>query len=464
MNKDLSLPAQAFLRFVESNPECLDRSNFQALDSPNAFVKYPLNSWPTFIDAAEASEIERVGVGFSRLIKSIPQRFFTCDPVRLQGAYGLHPGHAAMTARFLRRPESLDLALGRGDFMETGRGLQCLEFNCTSNLGGWRNGIWADLYRQVPVLQRFFSGSGFEFGYVETLALLFAHVLKGWWIHRDPAVDELNILFLVRMPESVPAKRNSDDPGEAHAQRVYRETREKLGLKPGGTVIVAPLEEVQSRGDQLYVGDVRIHVVLEFLTYQPEPMLVKSMLSGNSLVLNGPISYVLSDKKNLSLLSEHAASPLFEAQERELIRNHLPWTRTVAPDFTTFEGRRVHLPDLLVAERERLVLKTRRGSRGDGVLIGRFTEPEAWTEAVRKALDDGLSIVQEFVEPNPRPHQIGASGTAPCDVVWGLFVFGETFAGSFLRLVPSGFQGIINAAQGAEESVVFVAKNGGSSS
>lgn len=452
MARELSLPAQAFLQFVESNPECFERSSFQPLDVPNAFVKYPLNSWPTFIDSAEASEIERIGVGFSRLIKSIPQRFFGCDPAMLQEFYGLHPRQGALVAKLLQRPDCLDIALGRGDFMETDRGLQCLEFNLASNLGGWKNGIWADLYRQVPVLQRFLAGGGFEFEYVETLHRLFTHVLESWTAHRGPLGDELNILFMVL------TERQPDDPAAPYAHRMYRETLAKLGLDElRGTVIVAPLSELEARGDRLYVGDERIHVVVEFFECPPEPVILNSLLTGNSLILNGPISYVLGDKKNLALLSEHADSPLFDAGERELLRHHLPWTRTVAPDYTTFEGQRVYLPDLLLAERERLVVKTRRGARGEGILIGRYTEPERWEEAVQDALEDGLSIAQELVEPSSRPHQVGASGAAPHDVVWGLFVFGETFAGSFLRLLPSGVQGIINAAQGADESVVFVA-------
>ncbi len=451
--KEFSSPNQAFLHFVENNPECLDRSSFQPLDEPNEYVKYPLNSWPTFIGSAEASEIERVGVGFSRLIKSIPSRFFGGDPARLQEFYGLHPGHISMIARILKRPGSLDVLIGRGDFIETDRGLQCLELNFGSNLGGWKNEIWADLYRQVPVLQRFLTGSGFDFEYVETVQRMFTHLLTSWTTYRGPVKDEFNVLFL-----SQNIKEPQPGAPEFYEQRIYRETLAKRGLQ--GTLITARPSELKARGDQLYVGDLRIHVVVETFDHRPDPALFQNLFTGDSIILNGPIAPVLTDKKNLALLSEQADSPLLDAEERELIRNHLPWTRTVAPADTAFEGRRVYLPDLLVAERERMVLKTRFGSRGDGILIGRYTQPEPWEEALRDALKTGRRIAQELVQASPRLHQIGASGVAPCDVVWGLFVFGETFAGSFLRLASSGSQdqGIINAAQGAQESVVFVAK------
>ena len=456
--KESSSPNQAFLRFVESHPECLDRSSFQPLDEPNAYVRYPLNSWPTFISSAEASEIERIGTGFSRLIKKIPQRFFGGDPARLQEFYGLQPGHISFIARLLKRPGCLEIPIGRGDFLETDRGLQFLEINFGSNLGGWKNEIWADLYRRVPVLQPFLTGSGFDFEHVETVQRTFTHLLTSWTKYRGPIRDELNTIFLSqRVQEGQPG-----DLAETYEQRVYRETLAKRGLK--GTLSTAFPSDLQIRGDRLYVGDLRVHVVIENFEHRPAPELFPHLLNGDSIILNGPVAPMLTDKKNLALLSEQADSPLLDAEERELIRDHLPWTRTVAPGDTTFEGRRVYLPDLLVAERERMVLKTRFGARGDGVLIGRHTRPEPWQEAVRDALKNGRRIAQELVQASPRPHQVGVSGAAPCDVVWGLFVFGETFAGSFLRLASSGSQGIINADQGAQESVVFVAKAPGATS
>ncbi|HEX6903975.1 MAG TPA: hypothetical protein VF789_29965 [Thermoanaerobaculia bacterium] len=450
--KEFSSPNQAFLRFVESNPECLDRSSFQPLDEPNKYVRYPLNSWPTFISAAEASEIERIGVGFSRLIKSIPLRFFGGDPARLQEFYGLPPAHISMIARLLKRPGCLEVAIGRGDFIETARGLQFLELNFGSNIGGWKNEIYADLYRRVPVLQRFFTGSGFDFESVKTVQRMFTHVLMSWTKYRGPIQDELNTMFLSqRLQESQPGA-----PAEPAEQRIYRETLAKLGVK--GTLITALPSDLQVRGTRLYVGDLRIHVAIENFEHRPSPALIPHLLNGDSIILNGPVAPVLSDKKNLALLSERADSPSLDANERELVRNHLPWTRAVTPSYTTFEGRRAYLPDLLVAERERMVLKTRFGARGEGVLIGRCTEPEPWEEAVRDALQNGRRIAQEFVQASPRLHQVGASGVALCDVVWGLFVFGETFGGSFLRVASSGNQGVINSDQGAQESAVFVAK------
>ena len=43
------------------------------------------------------------------------------------------------------------------------------------------------------------------------------------------------------------------------------------------------------------------------------------------------------------------------------------------------------------------------------------------------------------------------------EVVWGLFVFGQEYAGGFLRIIPKteNIKGIINTARGAYETVFF---------
>ena len=59
-------------------------------------------------------------------------------------------------------PDGLAAAIGRGDFLESSAGLQCLEFNMLSALGGWESPLWAEAYLQVPVLARFLREENIE--------------------------------------------------------------------------------------------------------------------------------------------------------------------------------------------------------------------------------------------------------------------------------------------------------------
>jgi hypothetical protein len=54
-------------------------------------------------------------------------------------------------------------------------------------------------------------------------------------------------------------------------------------------------------------------------------------------------------------------------------------------------------------------------------------------------------------------YQFGEEGYIKHEVVWGLFVFGQEYAGGFLRIIPKteNIKGIINTARGAYETVFF---------
>jgi hypothetical protein len=75
---------------------------------------------------------------------------------------------------------------------------------------------------------------------------------------------------------------------------------------------------------------------------------------------------VLTDERN------HA---LFSFDERELIRNHVPWTRVVADTRTSHQGVPVELLDFIRRQRQNLVLKPSDEYGGSGVTLGREVFP-----------------------------------------------------------------------------------------
>jgi glutathione synthase/RimK-type ligase-like ATP-grasp enzyme len=116
----------------------------------------------------------------------------------------------------------------------------------------------------------------------------------------------------------------------------------------------------------------------------------------------------------------------------------------------------VDLAELLAGRREGFVLKPAVGARGEGVHVGKFTPPARWAEALAEALAAGDWIAQEYVEPLSVEYQIGAEGCTPHEVIWGIFVLGETLGGGFLRMMPRGAgDGVINSARGATEGPIF---------
>src|SRR4029079_4742102 len=132
----------------------------------------------------------------------------------------------------------------------------------------------------------------------------------------------------------------------------------------------------------------------------------------------------LGTKRSLALLSEHEESDLLSVEERETVRRHVAWTRVVRPGPTRYRGESTELLDLLAARREEFVLKPALGSRGEGVTVGYHASPAAWEQEIQlAAAEAGRWLAQEHAPSRPYLFQHGAEGSAPYDLVWGVFSF-----------------------------------------
>jgi uncharacterized circularly permuted ATP-grasp superfamily protein len=182
-------------------------------------------------------------------------------------------------------------------------------------------------------------------------------------------------------------------------------------------------------------------------------------LMGNLIMFNGPITHLLSNKLNLALLSENEDTGAFTPGDREIIKKYIPWTRRLVPGEVTFGTGTFDMEDFLSSHREKLVIKPDRELGGIDIQVGKFTAAEQWEEAIGNAFRDKDRnwLVQEYVEPSTHLYQYSDDGYAEHQIIWGLFVFGSTYAGGFLRLIPKNEdrKGVINTHQGAEKTAIL---------
>ncbi|HEX2092412.1 MAG TPA: hypothetical protein VHG28_08420 [Longimicrobiaceae bacterium] len=457
-----------FLEFVERNPAYLSRDSFASLRAERSLRKLPLQSWPLFAGAPQRAEVEGVALGIDRLMKSIYERFLHNDPARLMEFYrsnlplpedteednfialNLNQEFAEL---LLQEPTGIQGALSRADYIETRDGLQCIEYNAGGFIGGLQTGIIGDLYLETPAVAHFLRERNLRARSPDTLGALFRHLVEdtariGAW-----RGGEFNV--------AVVAHPHEPDQVALHSAEVYtRELRRTLaatGTAPGGRVFVCGAEDLVGEADSLTLEGHPVHVVIEQHDGSADLRQVFwHFKQGQVNFFSGPVSVILCDKRNLALVSEHAGSDEFTAQERGLIERHVPWTRRVLPARTTFRGRALRLPDDLPEHREELVLKKATSFGGCEVHIGRFRTDEQWKRSIGRALREEDWIVQEYLETVPYCFQSGEVGVARHDLVWGLFAFGNHFGGAFLRLQPTaGSAGVVNTRQGAEVSVLL---------
>ena len=458
----LSGASAAFQRFVERNPEALERASFAELEHHGVGSPYPLQPWPALVDKARVAEMERVSTGIARLIKSLPRRVFDNDPERLRDFYGL--GSAELARLMVQPPDGLAAAIGRGDFLDTSEGLKCLEFNMLSALGGWEAPLWAEAYLRVPLFARFLQEERLRVACRDTVALLLAHAVAE--ARELGTAGEINVALVT--PEQAAGAHGHHL--ESWVASRYAEALRREAPGASGAVVVVPYAGLKERAGALWAGDRagdragerRIHAAVELHDEGTAAQALRCFRAGSLKLFNAPIRAVLTDKRNLALLSE--GGDFLNPAERELVARHVPWTRRLAAAPATRRGHEVWLPELALKSREELVIKKARAGRGSAVYLGAATPEALWRERVERALAEGDWIVQEQVEPLPYVHQLGERGSAPHDVVWGLFALGDRYGGGFLSLAPSEARtrmegGVVNIMRGATVGIIFEVLN-----
>jgi hypothetical protein len=109
-------------------------------------------------------------------------------------------------------------------------------------------------------------------------------------------------------------------------------------------------------------------------------------------------------KAFFAVLTDEQNAGLFSHDERDLIRQHIPWTRVVADVRTSHYGEPIELLDFIRKDRENLVMKPSDEYGGTGVTLGWETSEPSWDSTIEKAVsaaraggDAGCWIVQERI-------------------------------------------------------------------
>lgn len=456
--RGLSAAAGRLLDRVEAEPRLAERATFEPfyeaaleavprLSGLPAGERYGIQPWPVLLGPARVREFERAATGLARLVRGLPRRLFRDDPGEIARFFAVSGAEEA--ALLLAEPSGVDATLCRGDFVDTPRGLRCIEINF-GPVGGWQHVCFAPLLARVPELAPFLAGEGGA-GWRDSIGGLFGHVARDLLASGVPHDGALNLLVV--------ASDGGTTPVESHPREVYRRRwREALGAEAGGMpgeAEVAAVSELRYPDGVVRARGCTFQGVVEQNEDEPGRELFRIFKAGRIGLYTGPVGVVLGDKRNLALLSKLGESPRFSDGERELIRRYVPWTRLLADGETEYRGRRVPILELARTARAELVLKAGHSFGGADVVIGRSVGQPEWEAAVERAAAAGGWVVQEYCPPVDYPFQHGEAGWCPHAVVWGLYVFGDRFGGVFVRLAPRAAGEVLNVARGARIGVAF---------
>src|SRR6202050_4119380 len=168
--------------------------------------------------------------------------------------------------------------------------------------------------------------------------------------------------------------------------------------------IVSP-EQLEYRNGVLRKGSFEIDLVYRRLGVQEFLLrfdlthpLVHAYRDRAVCVVNSFRSELAHKKAMFGLLTDETVTARFPAAERKAIRDHVPWTRLVAAEKTTFEDKTVDLLEFITQNRERLALKPNDDNSDQHTYMGWEMDAAAWDRALKQAMRAPY-VVQQRVEP-----------------------------------------------------------------
>jgi hypothetical protein len=252
----------------------------------------------------------------------------------------------------------------------------------------------------------------------------------------------------------VEPKYAGSGPDEQEALAQY--FRERHGMK----VMHADPGELTLRGNEVYYdGQVvdlgyRDYPVCDLIDLEREGVNVdpmRALFEQNRMISS--IGAEIDQKSCWEVLTDpELAQKYFSAEERQVFRRHVCWTRilsdrrTALPDGTT-GGLIAHVRE----ERESLVLKPNRAFGGEGVVLGPSLTQEEWDRAIDRALADperwvaqALASIPVYLFPVLAP-----DGTVHAEPFYTVMGF-----------APSKY-GLAILGRASQKQVVNVAQRGG---
>jgi hypothetical protein len=242
------------------------------------------------------------------------------------------------------------------------------------------------------------------------------------------------------------------DEQEALAQFYH----DRYGLR----VLHADPAELRLDGGEVYYNDAvidlayRDYPVSDLIALEAEGVGVEPMrlLFHENRVISS-IAAELDQKSCWEVLTDPDLSRAhFSAEERQVFRRHILWTRIVSDRRTTLPGGTVgDLLPYVRQEREALVLKPNRSFGGEGVVLGPSLSAAEWEQAVDRALaDEERWVVQKLAAiPVYEFPVVGPDGTVHLEPFYTVMGF-----------APSQY-GLAILGRASQKQVVNVALRGG---
>jgi len=339
---------------------------------------------PAFLKRESLEKIRYTSERLDAIIEKVIRLYFEDSYVR-----SYYPIHFEIPKSWLHSETGYQRAsvINRHDVLFDGKNLKYIEFN-TDNPGGKG---WTDLlimmFREHPLYRDLI-----DFSAQEDHA-----ILQG--IH--DALLQCNQEFGGSSKPRL-ALVSFRELGSHGDEEIVRDFFIERGIEAN---LIDP-RDLELRNGGLYSNGVRFDLLLRsikarfFLNYPREMVdFHQGVMSKAACMVNSWRALLGAEKSVISFLTNPINHHYFTAEEVKLIKDHVPWTRMFDETVVLSPaGEEVNLKSYLLKHREELVVKPSAGAGGEGVLVGRTTDPVKWKDTIDEHIGSPTWVAQEFVE------------------------------------------------------------------
>lgn len=416
----------------------------------NPGVRY--SPWPVFVSR------DVIGSCFEKIVARLPAMFhramralFGRDGAAFETYLGLP---RVIYDILLQAPVNLHELVCRYDVVVEAHGAKVLELNCSSSAGGWQTDwLLPQIHGALESCHELTVHGCRHRRIFDELARHIADSIR----RRKPSAARGNVAFF-----SFVEGASNRESLQRSLQTVWERVRPPEW--PQGQVVLFDSMQALSFGPQHEVSISGVVVDAVLLTFPhlvevPPPVLdrLNRAYFARAIVFpDSPFHTLLRTKLLFAVAHEARQRGLLAERDAALVDRYLPWTAIATEQLVRWRSTVTPLSEALINGREGFVLKKADSFGGRHVHIGRFMSENDWRQAILTCCAEGGWVAQAYCAPGRLDLSDGADDVTEHDLVWGVFGFGDRYGGAFIRGVPTqSTRGIVNAANGATEFVVF---------
>lgn len=395
---------------------------------------FPTFMKPAFLSPTQMEQVRRVTNIIMSCLEKVSNLYFE-DPKYLP-LFEMAPGENELADIRTKYPNKVQHA--RLDAFMEGDHLQFCEFNCDTPGGPGYSDIQVDLLLETPAMKELakeYTIDRDHFMQNVLESLLDSYRYYGWdgtgkpriLIHTffdlDPTMEELFVL-----------------------QKYFR--------NQGHDCIVAQPQDCTYENGKLMVEGKHVELVYRrgatqwWITHKDQFTALWNAYKDGAICMANPLNSKLAGKKSLmAVLQSDEMQPNLTEEERDVVQQHVPWTRLVDDKPTQYQNQTVSLLDFIRENRANMVMKPIGLYGGKNVAIGREMSDGEWESVIQTALKERY-VVQEYIPiPVIQLPVYDASGLRfePKKVNMNFFAFNGKYAGGMARVSDSS---IINISAG----------------